>query len=504
MPRSATDPASASAPSSETDFAARYDVIIVGAGVAGCALAQALAQADVEGRRSILVLDLHREVSPRFSGEFIHPRGAAVLDALGFMPALLEAGAVEVDGFVVREHADTDEPVRLDYASVPNERARGVSVHHKRLVRCMRQLAAENPQVSLRTPWRVTDVLTQPAKARDARIWGVVAKGPGGRVVELRADLVVAADGKASSVRKFAGIPDARRNLGFTAGLEVADAAQSNPLHANVYLGGPGPMLCYPIIREADGTLVSRLTFDLPKDLPAKGRELAPYLLETFVPHLPERLAGQVAAALEAQAALGPVEMAPTFDLPAPPATAPGLALVGDAAGCSHPITASGMTMGLLDAHYLALEASRRASVAADEAWLDDRALRNFRVEHERYVPTRQALADAIFEAFRGEDNGARGIRRALFHYWRSGERQRVRSLALLSCAERRPHVFLSEYLKTARHVVGSNMTPRHAEHFPVRDRLRQVHGAVGLAGTKVGLVASVAWSQLRPTWLTA
>ena len=44
--------------------------------------------------------------------------------------------------------------------------------------------------------------------------------------------------------------------------------------------------------------------------------------------------------------------------------------------------------------------------------------------------------------------------------------------------------------------------TPRHAAHYPVSDRLRQVQGAVGLAGTKVGLLAQVAWSQVRPTWL--
>ena len=155
--------------------------------------------------------------------------------------------------------------------------------------------------------------------------------------------------------------------------------------------------------------------------------------------------------------------------------------------------------MGLLDAKYLAREATRRADVTTEHPWLDDRSLRRYRLEHDRYVPTRQALADSIFEAFRGEGTGARGIRRALFSYWRSGERQRTRSLALLACAERRPRVFLAEYLKTAHHVVHSSLAPRHAIHYPVADRLRQVHGAVGLAGTKVGVVAQVAWSQLRP-----
>lgn len=490
-------------PSSADPSADRYDVVIVGAGLAGCALAQALALADPQGRRSILMVDLHRDVSPRFSGEFIHPRGAAVLDELGFFGRLVAAGGVEVDGFVVMEDASEDEPVVLDYGSVPGERPRGLSIHHKTLVRVMRQVVRERGRVEFRAPWRVTELIHEPRPGRpanDTRIAGVVLAGPEGERREIRCDLVVAADGKASSVRKLAGIVDARESLGFTAGLEVRDCTLAQPLYANVLLGGPGPMLCYPITRHASGSLDFRLTFDLPHALPAKGRELADYLLDAFVPYLPAPLGDQVAAVLSAREQ--PVEMAPTFNLPAPPATMPGLALVGDAAGCSHPITASGMTMGLLDAAVLGHEAKRRARVSLDQPWFDAGSLRRYRVEHDRYVPTRQALADAIYEAFRGSGTGARGIRRALFGYWRSGEQQRMRSLALLACAERRPRIFLSEYLKTAGHVVHSSLAPRHAAHFPVGDRLRQVHGAVGLAGTKVGLLANVAWSQLRPTWL--
>jgi squalene monooxygenase len=477
-------------------FADRYDVIIVGAGLAGCALAQALALADPRGHRSILLVDLHKDVSPRFSGEFIHPRGAAVLDELGFYARLVAAGGVDVDGFVVREDASGDEPVVLDYGRVPGERPRGISVHHKTLVRVMRQVVRERRQVSLRAPWRVTALIRDESTHAVA---GVVLVGAQGERHEVRGDLVVAADGKASSVRKLAGIPDNRESLGFTAGLEIRDAKLAQPLYANVLLGGPGPMLCYPIARREGGGLDFRLTFDLPHALPAKGRELSDYLLDAFVPYLPAPLGDQVAEVLRERSQ--PVEMAPTFNLPAPPATMPGLALIGDAAGCSHPITASGMTMGLLDALVLGREAKRRDR---SDVWLDASSLRRYRIEHDRYVPTRQALADAIYEAFRGSGTGARGIRRALFSYWRSGEQQRNRSLALLACAERRPRIFLAEYLKTAGHVVHSSLAPRHAAHYPVGDRLRQVQGAVGLAGTKVGLLAHVAWSQVRPAWLVA
>jgi squalene monooxygenase len=62
--------------------------------------------------------------------------------------------------------------------------------------------------------------------------------------------------------------------------------------------------------------------------------------------------------------------------------------------------------------------------------------------------------------------------------------------------------VFLTEYLKTARHAIETSLVPRHARALPARDRLRQVAGAAALAGNKLGLVAEVMWAQVRPSWL--
>lgn len=484
-----------------TTLASKYDVIICGASIAGCATARALSMANARGDRRILLFDLHKDVSPRFSGEMIHPRGARVLDELGFTEALEAAGGVEVDGFVVLEDADA-ERVELPYATIPGGRPTGFAAHHKTLVRVMRRVVSEQcSDVDLVGGLKLVELLWE-----GSRVAGVVLEDESGARHAVRSGLVVGADGKASTVRKLAGVPEARDVLGFTAGLELVDAAVDAPHHATVVLGAPGPMLVYPIARDGEGRLVSRLTFDLPHALPAKGPKLAEYLIDAFVPYLPESLAAQTALALRARVReAGALEMAPTVNLPAPPATAPGLVLVGDAAGCSHPITASGMTMGLLDAQALGREARRRARVlrrAAREPWLDERALRRYRTEHERYVPTRQALADAIYEAFRGEDPGARAIRRALFAYWHASPQNRRRSLALLACDERRPHVFLSEYLKAARHAVETSLAPKHATHYPVTDRLRSVQGAVELAGTKLGLVAQVALAQVRPAWL--
>lgn len=472
----------------------RYDVVVVGAGLAGCATARALAAADPSARRRILLVDRHPRVHPRFSGELVHPRGAQILDDLGLFTALRDAGGVEVGGFAVYENADAP-LVDLSYATVPNERPTGLAIHHKALVQTLREQLADD-HIELVEGWGVGEL------CRDGdRVTGVVLDRPGHGRVTVATDLVVGADGKSSTIRKLAGIGDeGRQTIGFTAGVELCDASLPRAEYAHVFLGAWGPVLAYPIMRQHDGRVLTRVTFDLPRRLPAKGEALKDYVLRTYVPFVPAPLSTELAAAIAAHE--GPLHMAPTVELPAPSATMPGLVLVGDAAGCSHPITASGMTMGLRDAQTLGEQAQRRRLAPSDEPWFDAEALRRYRAEHDRYVPTRQALANAIYEAFRGGEDGARAIRRALFGYWASGDAARRRSMALLSCAERRPHVFLTEYLKTARHALGTSLVPRHATRYPMGDRMRRATGAARLASTKLGLVAQVMWAQVRPAWL--
>ena len=474
----------------------QFDVVIIGAGLAGCATAAALAKADPGRQRRVLLLDKCKGVHPQFSGELIHPRGAQVLDDLGFYGALSEGGAVDVDGFVVYENADAHRVV-LDYAAVQDERPRGLSVHHKTLVRTLRSELKQQGGVELREGWSLLDL----CRSEHGDVTGVVVQDPSKQPFTITCDLLVAADGKGSTVRRLAGIGDeGRETIGFTAGVEVRGADMPQPTYASVLLGAWGPILVYPIHRDADGTLTSRVTFDLPKDLPAKGLRLKDYLLRAYVPFIPAPLSAQVAAAIINHR--GNLEMAPTVNLPAPSATMPGLALVGDAAGCSHPITASGMTMGLRDAETLGIEACRRADVPVDQPWIDYGSLRRYRAEHDRYVPTRQVLADSIYEAFRGGQEGSRAIRRALFAYWSSSGAARQRSMALLSCSEGRATVFLSEYLKAARHALEASFVPQHARRFPVGDRVRKARGAARMAKDKLGLVAQVMWAQVRPSWL--
>jgi 2-polyprenyl-6-methoxyphenol hydroxylase-like FAD-dependent oxidoreductase len=163
-------------------------------------------------------------------------------------------------------------------------------------------------------------------------------------------------------------------------------------------------------------------------------------LRNDYAPHLPEGVRATLLHALERE----DIEMAANYAIYTDECTVPGAALVGDSAGCSHPLTATGMTVALNDTRLLAraLETTdlhQRAEV--------DRALHSYQTERYRFVRAREILADALYEVFRGTEDGTRAIREGIFRYWNGSVGARARSMALLSGHESRLPAFLREYL---------------------------------------------------------
>jgi flavin-dependent dehydrogenase len=172
----------------------------------------------------------------------------------------------------------------------------------------------------------------------------------------------------------------------------------------------------------------------------------------------------------------------------------PGAALVGDAAGCSHPLTATGMTIALSDVRLLAgalagVDLARPAEV--------DRALAVYQRERYRFVRAREILADALYEVFRGADEGTRAIRAGIFRYWNGSLAARVRSMALLSGAESSLQVFLQEYLTVVRKSTGAVLA---GDVRPgTIGRARSLYGLGKKSFEKLGMVArSVREGTLR------
>ena len=122
---------------------------------------------------------------------------------------------------------------------------------------------------------------------------------------------------------------------------------------------------------------------------------------------------------------------------------APGVVLVGDAGGCAHPLTASGMTNAMNDV----------LTLGELVGWSGptDAALTEYQRRRYDFVRMRELFTDALYEVFRGHDPGAKALQAGVFRYWASSERSRHASMNILSGEELRISRFVAEYTRVFR-----------------------------------------------------
>jgi 2-polyprenyl-6-methoxyphenol hydroxylase-like FAD-dependent oxidoreductase len=442
--------------------APKYDVIVVGGGLSGCNMATALA----DGRRKILVLEARAGRNPRFNGELIHPHGVDVLDERGFLGPLHAAGGADVRGFAVVK--SLHEPITvLPYEEIPGSRPFGFAIDHHDLVDTLRAKMAERPNIELRLGERVVDLVRD-----QERVIGVMtAKGP------VLAPVVIACDGRHSKIRALIEMPEQARLLSFTAAALLENCPLPQPGFGHIFLGAWGPILVYPINGED-----ARTCIDLPSDMD-KGKEaVIARIRADYTPHLPEGVRATLVAALDKD----DIEVAANYAIYTDECTVPGAALVGDSAGCSHPLTATGMTIALNDTRILA---SELAAIDINDRAQVDGALATYQTERYRFVRAREILADALYEVFRGTDDGARAIRQGIFQYWNAAPGNRARSMALLSGHESSLPAFLREYVHVAT-TSTSSVLRGEVNEPSIQDRVRSLVGLGNKIWEKLGMVA--------------
>ncbi|KAF6136776.1 hypothetical protein GIB67_020098 [Kingdonia uniflora] len=435
------------------------DVIIVGAGVAGAALAHTLGK---DGRR-VHVIERDLTEPDRIVGELLQPGGYLKLIELGLEDCVDEIDAQRVLGYALFKDGKN---AKLSY---PLEKfdsdVSGRSFHNGRFIQRMREKAASLSNVRLEQG-TVTSLLEE-----NGTIKGVQYKNKAGEEIIAYAPLTIVCDGCFSNLRRSLCSPKVDIPSCFV-GLILENCELPFPNHGHVVLGDPSPILFYPISSTEVRCLV-----DVPgQRVPSiTNGEMANYLKTTVASQVPPQLYDSFIAAIDK----GSIKTMQNRSMPADPHPTPGALLMGDAFNMRHPLTGGGMTVALSDIVVLhnLLKPLRDLNDASSLC----RYLESFYTLRKPVASTINTLAGALYKVFcASPDQARKEMRQACFDYLSLGGVCSTGPVALLSGLNPRPLSLVCHFFAVAIYGVGRLLLP-----FPSPKRLwigaRLISGASGI-----------------------
>jgi len=346
-------------------------VVVVGAGPAGASLAYLLADRGLE----VTLVERQRDFAREFRGEVLMPSGVEALDRMGLAGALRAAPRWQPDALAVYLNRELVVELALEPELFGGHPPTAVS--QPALLEAIVGEASRRPGFRLLRGATVRELL------RDgARVSGVRVQGDAGSE-DLRADLVVGADGRASLVRR-AGRFEATEQAPPMDIVWCKLPALPGFRGARGYAGGGHLLLAYHTFGDQlqVGWAIVKKSFG---ELRRRGieqwvEEMAGHVTPDLAEHL-RRHAGAVRHPFVLDVVSDRVK---TW-------SAPGALLIGDAAHTLSPVGGQGLNLALRDAIVAAnrLVPALRAGAGPDAV---DAAARQVEAERLPEIATIQRL----------------------------------------------------------------------------------------------------------------
>ncbi|XP_054897755.1 squalene monooxygenase [Poeciliopsis prolifica] len=409
------------------------DVVIVGAGVLGSAMAAVLAR---DGR-TVTVVERDLKEPDRIVGELLQPGGFRALRDLGLEGSVEGVDAHQVNGYVIHD-MDSQSEVEIPYPQEKGSVQCGRAFHHGRFIMGLRRAAMAESNV------RFIEGTVSSLLEEDGCVTGVQYKDKEtGDIKDIHAGLTVVADGCFSKFRKSLVSGKARTSSHFV-GCLMKDCPQFKANHAELVLANPSPVLVYQISSSHTRVLVD-IKGEMPRDLPG-------YMAERIHPQLPEHLKEPFMEALQNDR----LRSMPASFLPPAPVNKPGVLLLGDAYNMRHPLTGGGMSVALNDVCIWRGLLRNIPDLYDDAALLQ--AKKKFHWERKSsHSFVVNVLAQALYELFAATDNSLHELRKACFRYFKLGGSCITGPIGLLSVLSPKPMTLIGHFFAVALYAIYFN-----------------------------------------------
>jgi 2-polyprenyl-6-methoxyphenol hydroxylase-like FAD-dependent oxidoreductase len=306
-----------------------YDAIVAGASLAGCSAAILLGRA---GARVALV-----EKSPdplafkRICSHYIQASAVPTLERLELLEPIMAAG-----GLRTRSRAWT----RWGWIEVAPERSQhALNLRRELLDPLLRDAAATTRGVEPMLGWEACDLLRDGGTVR-----GLAVRDRNGESRELRAQLVIGADGRDSRVAELSGVKTRTKPHGrFAYGAYFEGPSPAPERASSAWVLDPNWAAAFPT--DSDLTFYAAMA---TKDRLPEFRSDPEAALVSFLAALPD--APPIHESNRVGPVMGKIEMPNRVSVP----VAPGLALAGDAAMAVDPLFGVGCGWAFQSAEWLA------------------------------------------------------------------------------------------------------------------------------------------------------
>ncbi|XP_020490685.1 squalene monooxygenase [Labrus bergylta] len=409
------------------------DVVIVGAGVLGSAMAAVLAR---DGRR-VTVVERDLKEPDRIVGELLQPGGYKALKELGLEGSVEGIDAHLVNGYVIHD-IESNTKVEIPYPQKEDNIQCGRAFHHGRFIMGLRRTALAEQNVKF-----IEGTVTR-LQEEDGCVTGLQYKDKEtGEIKEIYAALTVVADGCFSKFRRSLVSGKAHISSHFV-GCLMKDCPQFRDNHAELVIAHPSPVLIYQISSSHTRVLV-----DIRGEMP---RHLPDYMAEKIYPQLPEHLKDPFMFALQNDR----LRSMPASFLPPSPISKPGVLLLGDAYNMRHPLTGGGMSVALNDILIWRNLLNNISDLHNDREMLQAKKKFHWKRKSSHSFVV-NVLAQALYELFAATDDSLQELRKACFQYFKLGGECIAGPIGLLSVLSPKPMTLIGHFFAVALYAIYFN-----------------------------------------------